>query len=153
MFDQPDGDTTYHLFVYLTDSESREVFDAPYDAGMLEAVRHNLRNPGALLAVAREGVVATRRFEIPNRGVEPEFVADLILAAENAPEYAEAVRLSVLAELARVKERQEEAGRSRLVHGLNPYAAALSRLKSSAQRAEDRTDELAAERALKYTFA
>lgn len=141
VFDQPDADTTYHLMVYLTDSESQKVYDAPPEVGMLEPVRARLKNRGAVLFVSREGVVNARRYEIPGRGVEPEFVADLMISAKAVSEFKQAVELGGQAELAR---RQHEP---------KPDAAEVSRLKASVERVSQGRDDRAVASVLKHAFA
>ncbi|MFX0579448.1 hypothetical protein [Nocardia nepalensis] len=155
VFDEPDYDTTYHLFVYLTDAESQKVYDAPVDAGMLEPVRGKLTNRGGILAVISDADVATRRYEIPERGLEPEFIADLLIAAKTLPEYVEAVTAGARAELDRIQLRQAEyqLGRDQAAHKISQYATQVSRLRASVERVDNNRDDVAVSSALRQIFA
>ncbi|MGW5452847.1 hypothetical protein [Nocardia sp. NPDC003979] len=166
VFDQPGADTTFHLFVYLTDSESQRVFDAEYDAGMLEPVRLDLRHRGAILAVETDGEVSTRRYVIPDRGLETEFIADLMVAAKHLPEYVQAVRTGSNAQLEMLErdeasaETRGSAGRdswTQLTPGLHSRArhrAGLrDRLNAVLDRADNSPDDEAVRNVLRTTFA
>jgi len=155
VFDEPDFDTTYHLFVYLTDAESQKVYDAPVDAGMLEPVRGKLTNRGGILAVISDENTATRRYEIPERGLEPEFIADLMIAAKTLPEYVAAVTAGAKAELDRIQLRQAEyqLERHQSAHKASRDADQVTRLRASVERVDNNLDDFAVSSALRQIFA
>jgi hypothetical protein len=76
------------LIVRLTEREADAVSAAdPYTVGMLEPVRHSIASDWALLAVECEGSVHMTRYQIPRRGSEDEFIANLDAAAAGCPAY------------------------------------------------------------------
>lgn len=90
VFDEPDPETTHHLLVHLTDSESDEVYESSPRIGMLETVRRHMTDRDALLVVAgNDDILAVRRYRIPARSTEREFVADLMGIAATAPDYVQ----------------------------------------------------------------
>ncbi|MGX1775393.1 hypothetical protein ACWIGW_24995 [Nocardia brasiliensis] len=138
VFDQPDADTQYRLFAFLTDAESEKVYNGSVEEGMLEPVRPTMADPGALLVVLHGDSSVSRRYHIPPYGSEFEFIADLMIAAKAVPQYVESVRFGLTSELARVRQIASE------------HKVELARLKDEASHTPD---DRAAEKVLRYTFA
>ncbi|MEV0357420.1 hypothetical protein AB0H71_15290 [Nocardia sp. NPDC050697] len=162
VFDQPDAESSYHLFVYLTDGESQRVYEAPYDRGMLEAVRGKLKNRGAILAVIRgiDADVVTRRYEISDNGLEHEFIADLMIAAKTIHEYSESVKAGAEAEITRLAggpriefADANPAGRVGAGSHRSTRDSYLARLRTSAAQDREKSDAQNVRTIMRGTFA
>lgn len=159
VFDQPDEDSTYHLFVYLTDKESQKVYEAPYDQGMLEVVRGKLTNRGAILAVIRgaDADIVTRRYVISADGLEHEFIADLMIAAKTVPEYSESVKAGAEAEIIRLGGPRVDFDDAETVRPeISPRSRSdsyLTRLRTSAAQDRERSDAQNVRMIMRGTFA
>ncbi|TAM63539.1 hypothetical protein [Mycobacterium sp.] len=110
VFDEPDEETAYTLFVRLTDKEAHAVHEADYLVGMLEPVRGKLKFPGALLMVQHRGSkkIAVRRFIIPSDDSEYEFVNDLIYAASYASDYNKEVNFGLAADSHNLRDKMTQ---------------------------------------------
>ncbi|UGT59518.1 hypothetical protein [Nocardia asteroides] len=159
VFDQPDEESTYHLFVYLTARESQKVYEAPYDRGMLEVVRGKLANRGAILAVVRgvDADIVTRRYVIPADGLEHEFIADLMIAAKTVLEYSESVKAGAEAEITRLGGPRIEFAEASAVRPSSAHRSEtdsyLTRLRTSAAQDRERRDAQNVRTIMRGTFA
>lgn len=67
-----------------------EFYEPSPDIGALETVRRRMTDRDALLVVAgNDDILAVRRYRIPARSTEREFVADLMGIAATAPDYVQ----------------------------------------------------------------
>ncbi|MBY6411711.1 hypothetical protein HQ346_12820 [Rhodococcus sp. BP-252] len=106
-FEEDDG-WEASLHVHLTNAESQKVFDTERTEGMIEAVRKNLKDPWALLAVSDSTGDHVRRFRVPRWGNEHEFAEELRIAAASTPEYQANILFSIQAEMDSLKKQISE---------------------------------------------
>lgn len=108
-FDELEDGSTASLILNVTDEEAQAIFDTPMAEGMIEAIRATLADPWGLILRANGDSVVVRMFRVPSDTDEYEFVAELDLAAQNAPEWYAHIRGMMEVTLTDLRTELEEA--------------------------------------------